>query len=138
MECSTFGSSTIKSVIVCMTHAWYIDGSCCILRGLLTGKFKRGQVPDAKDSRIGWVEENKGARINQSHPSLAEYADKESFWALLDTMEKIGSDTGECTALHIIVNSLSFTCRWVSCSSGSGLVTEAALCCFSGDWSQDS
>lgn len=64
------------------------------LSGLLSGKFKRGEVPDPSGSRIGWVKQDEENRSNQSHPSLAQYADKESFWCLLDTMQSIAQATG--------------------------------------------
>lgn len=50
-------------------------------------------MPDA-GSRIGWVEEDRGKRVTQASPSLAQYADKDSFWCLLETMESIAKATG--------------------------------------------
>ena len=67
--------------------------------GLLSGKFKRGETPDPSDSRVGWVEQDKGKRVTQASPSLSQYADKEDFWELLGCMETIAKETG---VLHII------------------------------------
>lgn len=61
--------------------------------GLLSGKYKRGVKPDA-ESRVGWVEGDKKKRTTQASPSLSDYADKESFWALLEAMEAIANATG--------------------------------------------
>ena len=65
-------------------------------RGLLTGKFHRGQPPpDPSSSRVAWVEADKQSRTNQSHPNLSEYADKEQFWELLDVMRQIADSHGK-------------------------------------------
>ena len=84
-----------------MTHA-FIIAFCLILtlRGLLTGKFKRGDsLGDPNSSRIAWVEAEQ-SRTNQSHPSLSNYADKEEFWRLLETMDKIAAAHGQFTEYH--------------------------------------
>ncbi len=65
-----------------------------VCRGLLTGKFQRGETPDPAKSRIGWVEADKGSRGNQSHPTLAQYADSDKFWSLLESMGDIATSTG--------------------------------------------
>ena len=52
-------------------------------------------MPDPAGSRVGWVEQDKAKRTTQASPSLAQYADKESFWSLLECMEAIASATGE-------------------------------------------
>ena len=49
--------------------------------------------PEA-ESRVGWVEGDKKKRTTQASPSFSDYADKESFWALLDAMETIAKATG--------------------------------------------
>lgn len=72
-----------RAAIVCM----------CVCRGLLTGKFKRGEVPDPATSRVGWTTAQKKF-ASQSHPSLADYADSDTFWSLLSSMEDIASATG--------------------------------------------
>lgn len=43
---------------------------------------------------MGWVNADKEHRSNQSHPSLAQYQDKDSYWALLDTMSSIAAKNG--------------------------------------------
>lgn len=48
--------------------------------------------------------------VNQSHPSLAQYAAKESFWALLSSMEDIATATGECVCVPVF---------WIRYSSSS-------------------
>ena len=65
-----------------------------LISGLLTGKYSRGETPAPGTSRLGWVEENKQSRSNQSHPSLSEYADKEKYWQLMDAMKKIANKRG--------------------------------------------
>ena len=66
------------------------------LRGLLTGKFERGVMPDdPSSSRVAWVVAEQ-SRTNQSHPSLSMYADKDEFWELLDAMKKIATAHGQC------------------------------------------
>ncbi len=62
-------------------------------RGLLSGKFKRGQaLPE--ESRVTWVEEDRSARRNQSHPSLTEFSRDDQFWELLDAMSEIAAAHG--------------------------------------------
>ncbi len=61
----------------------------------MTGKFKRGEVPDSNTSRIGWVEANSSNRGNQSHPVFSQYSHKDSFWSLLDAMQDIATSEGE-------------------------------------------
>jgi len=59
-------------------------------RGLLTGKFQRGQPPpDPSSSRVAWVEADQQSRTNQSHPSLSQYGGNEQFWDLLDAMRRV-------------------------------------------------
>ena len=63
-------------------------------------------MPDSS-SRVGWVEQDKEKRKNQAQPSLAQYADKESFWELLDAMQAIATETGTCVCeacLVLVVN----------------------------------
>ena len=76
------------------THPPEIFRTVVLNSGLLTGKFSRGETPAPGTSRLGWVEENKQARSNQSHPSLSEYADKEKYWQLMDAMKKIANKRG--------------------------------------------
>lgn len=72
-------------------------------RGLLTGKFHRGQPPpDPSSSRVAWVEADKQSRTNQSHPNLSEYADKEQFWELLDVMRQIADSHGKRGCVDIV------------------------------------
>lgn len=64
--------------------------------GLLTGKFQRGDPPPSpSSSRVGWVEEDKQARTNQSHPNLSSIAGDNSFWKLLDALSEIADAHGE-------------------------------------------
>ena len=64
--------------------------------GLLAGKFNRGAhlSDDPESSRVAWVEEDQ-SRSNQSHPSLQQWADKEMFWQLTDTLTEIAAAHGE-------------------------------------------
>ena len=63
--------------------------------GLLTGKFKRDMAisEDPESSRVAWVEADT-SRSNQSHPSLQEWADKDMFWELTDTLTDIATAHG--------------------------------------------
>jgi aryl-alcohol dehydrogenase-like predicted oxidoreductase len=89
--------------LLCRSTEWEImevckrEGVSCLpwsplKGGLLTGKFKRGMdIPsDSESSRVAWVEADK-SRSNQSHPSLQQWADKEMFWQLSDTLTEIAA-----------------------------------------------
>ena len=80
-------------VHVCTCVCMCVHVHVCTCRGLLTGKFKRGEVPDPATSRVGWTTAQKKF-ASQSHPSLADYADSDMFWSLLSSMEDIASATG--------------------------------------------
>ena len=68
----------------------------CCSSGLLTGKFKRGELPsDSRSSRLAWVEEDRGSRTNQSHPSLSDYMDNSQYWELIEAMKTIATVHGE-------------------------------------------
>ena len=71
-------------------------GLFCYSSGLLTGKFKRGELPtDSHSSRLAWVEGDRGSRTNQSHPSLSDYADNSQYWGLIEAMKEIATVHGE-------------------------------------------
>ena len=72
-----------------------MDTSLHAYRGLLTGKFKRDKEfsEDPESSRVAWVEADK-SRSNQSHPSLQEWAHRETFWQLTDTLTDIATTHG--------------------------------------------
>ena len=93
--------------------------------GLLTGKFSRGETPSPDSSRLGWVEEKKQSRANQSHPSLSEYAEKESYWQLMDAMKKIANKHGKLD-LHLEFPPLCEGKRTLHC----GCMQHHVLCSF--------
>ena len=63
--------------------------------GLLTGKFSRDQsAGDPSSSRVAWVQEKPEARASQSHADLAEFADSERYWELIETMKAIATKHG--------------------------------------------
>ncbi|KAJ8310877.1 hypothetical protein KUTeg_012742, partial [Tegillarca granosa] len=57
--------------------------------GMLTGKFRRGEVPTEAGSRIGFVTKYTSLQ-KQSAPDWNNYANNESYWNLLDVMKRIG------------------------------------------------
>ncbi|CAI7994467.1 1-deoxyxylulose-5-phosphate synthase YajO [Geodia barretti] len=87
--------------LLCRSTEWEImevckrEGVACLpwsplKGGLLTGKFQRDREisEDPESSRVAWVEADK-SRSNQSHPSLQQWADREMFWGLTDTLGDI-------------------------------------------------
>jgi aryl-alcohol dehydrogenase-like predicted oxidoreductase len=89
--------------LLCRSTEWEIlevckrEGVACLpwsplKGGLLTGKFTRGTdvSADPESSRVAWVEADK-SRSNQSHPSLQQWADHDTFWQLSDTLTEIAA-----------------------------------------------
>ncbi|KAL3847197.1 hypothetical protein ACJMK2_018120 [Sinanodonta woodiana] len=64
------------------------------LFGLLTGKFKRGEIPDKTKSRIGFIHTDE-TRALMCAPAWSNYAENEVYWNLLDVMEKIAVARGK-------------------------------------------
>lgn len=58
---------------------------------MLTGKFKRDQVPDAKGSRAGYMASMK-SQGKTTMSNWDEYCNDESYWKLIGIMEKIGKN----------------------------------------------
>ena len=45
---------------------------------------------------MAWVEADKISRSNQSHPSLQQWADNDTFWELCDALSDIATTHGMC------------------------------------------
>ncbi|KAK3095506.1 hypothetical protein FSP39_015472 [Pinctada imbricata] len=61
--------------------------------GLLTGKYKRGQKPEAGQGRVGAVAANEKLAL-QSAPAWSKF-DNDFYWNLRDGLEQIGNDHGK-------------------------------------------
>lgn len=90
--------------------------------GWLSGKFKRGVVPDTA-SRVGQVEAGTVKRL-QSNPSYSEFADSEKIWAILARLEEIALAHGR-TVPQVALKWLMG--RPVVASTVIGVRTEAQL-----------
>ncbi|KAJ8310894.1 hypothetical protein KUTeg_012759 [Tegillarca granosa] len=62
--------------------------------GVLTGKFKRGEKLDTEKSRIGFISKDE-SKAMQAAPAWSQYADKESYWKLIEYMDQIAKNHGK-------------------------------------------
>lgn len=62
-------------------------------RGMLTGKFKRDQAPDAQGSRAGYMHAKK-QEGKTTMSNWDEFASDEKYWALVAVMEKVAKKHG--------------------------------------------
>lgn len=62
--------------------------------GMLTGKFKRGEKPEGGTSRVGHVHQDEKTAIS-SCPAWSWYEDDDSYWHLIDVMEKAAASHGK-------------------------------------------
>lgn len=79
MLCSFY---LLKSLITFVLHC----------SGLLTGKFKKEENPDAKGSRIGIL--NKFGNLGTPMPLWESYKSNDSYWNLIDEMRTIAKTHG--------------------------------------------
>jgi hypothetical protein len=63
-------------------------------RGVLTGKYKRGEKLDPVSGRIAHIAKDE-TKAMQSAPAWSKYANNESYWNLLDVMEQVGKRFGK-------------------------------------------
>ena len=71
---------------------------------MLTGKFKRNEVPEAADSRAGYL--LKLAKANKTHAHFNywdELENDETFWNLTEVMERIAKAHSTYHILIIII-----------------------------------
>ena len=61
------------------------------LRGMLTGKFKREEVPDAGSSRVGYMFSQKA--FGQLG-AWATYSGDDQYWKIIDQLKQISMDNG--------------------------------------------
>ncbi|CAG2242825.1 unnamed protein product [Mytilus edulis] len=57
--------------------------------GVLTGKYKRDEKLDHTSGRIAFVAKDE-SKAMQAAPAWSQYANNESYWSLIKTMEEIG------------------------------------------------
>ncbi|XP_061180122.1 1-deoxyxylulose-5-phosphate synthase YajO-like [Saccostrea echinata] len=62
--------------------------------GMLTGKYKRGVRPPMAAGRIGLVAQDESKAL-QCAPAWSQYDENDSFWKLLEAMEKIAKEHGK-------------------------------------------
>ncbi|KAL3848516.1 hypothetical protein ACJMK2_019367 [Sinanodonta woodiana] len=62
--------------------------------GFLTGKFKRGEKPDKTQSRIGFCNDDE-TKAKQTGVMWSEFDTNDTYWNLLDKMDKIASAHGK-------------------------------------------
>ncbi|XP_052057640.1 1-deoxyxylulose-5-phosphate synthase YajO-like [Mytilus californianus] len=65
--------------------------------GVLTGKYKRGEKLDHTSGRIAHIAKDE-SKAMQSAPAWSQYANNESYWSLIKTMEEIGKAHGKSVA----------------------------------------
>lgn len=63
-------------------------------RGLLTGKYKRGESAVGV-GRMGWVEKEKSRVDPGAYADLSQYTDNEQYWELIETMKTIAAAHSE-------------------------------------------
>jgi hypothetical protein len=63
-------------------------------RGMLTGKFKRNQKPDATGSRTGYMQAKREEGQNKSTSIWEEFGDNDAYWKLIEVMEKVAKANG--------------------------------------------
>lgn len=98
-------------------------------RGVLTGKYKRGEKLDPVSGRIAHIAKDE-TKAMQSAPAWSKYANDESYWNLLDVMEQIGKRHGNkyftcltCFKIFLKIMLNSFIVRHVStCSLNENIV----------------
>ena len=61
--------------------------------GVLTGKYKRDEKLDHTSGRIAFVAKDE-SKAMQAAPAWSQYANNESYWSLIKTMEEIGKAHG--------------------------------------------
>ena len=61
------------------------------LRGILTGRFKREEIPDASSSRVGYMFSQKA--FGQLG-AWATYSDDDQYWKIIDQLKQISMDHG--------------------------------------------
>ncbi|KAL3848517.1 hypothetical protein ACJMK2_019368 [Sinanodonta woodiana] len=62
--------------------------------GFLTGKFKRGEKPDKTQSRIGFYNDDE-KKAKQTGLTWNEFTSNDTYWILLDKMDKIAAAHGK-------------------------------------------
>ncbi|KAJ8303818.1 hypothetical protein KUTeg_018611 [Tegillarca granosa] len=62
--------------------------------GLLTGKYKRGEVPDPNTTRIGHVAKDEKRLIQLSAPAWSSYSDNDNYWKIIDKLSSISKKHG--------------------------------------------
>ncbi len=65
-----------------------------LTRGLLTGKFKKGDRSAPKGSRMELASQG-GKPGFQNMPNINNYLEDDKFWTLMDAMTKIADTHGE-------------------------------------------
>lgn len=62
-------------------------------RGILTGKFKRNEIPDPKGSRVGFIHADE-SKATTGFPAWNTYRDNEKYWQLMELIKSIGDKHG--------------------------------------------
>ena len=63
-----------------------------LFSGLLTGKFKREETPNAEQSRVGLL--NKIGNIGTNFPEWSKVQNDENYWNLIEGMTPIAKAQG--------------------------------------------
>lgn len=80
-------SSEYEAFMVCHNEGLGVLPWSPLKSGLLTGKFKREETPDADQSRVGLL--NKIGNFNTSLPEWSKIKNDEQYWTLIEIMTPI-------------------------------------------------
>ncbi|XP_045181905.2 1-deoxyxylulose-5-phosphate synthase YajO-like [Mercenaria mercenaria] len=84
--------SELESLIACQNEGIYVLPWGPLRGGMLTGKFKKDQEPDATGSRVGYFNSKK--EIPHWMKDWIEFGSNDKYWALITVIETIAKAHG--------------------------------------------
>lgn len=87
--------SELEAFMVCENEGLGVLPWSPLKGGMLTGKFKRNQKPDATGSRTGYMQAKREEGQNISTSNWEEFGDNDAYWKLIEVMEKVAKANGK-------------------------------------------
>ncbi|XP_045181803.2 1-deoxyxylulose-5-phosphate synthase YajO-like isoform X2 [Mercenaria mercenaria] len=87
--------SELEAFMVCENEGMCVLPWSPLKGGMLTGKFKRDQKPDATGSRAGYMHAKREEGKNTSASNWEEFGSNENYWKLIAAMEKVAKANGK-------------------------------------------
>ncbi|XP_060586682.1 1-deoxyxylulose-5-phosphate synthase YajO-like isoform X2 [Ruditapes philippinarum] len=87
--------SELEAFMVCENEGLGVLPWSPLKGGMLTGKFKRNQKPDATGSRTGYMQAKREEGQNKSTSNWEEFGDNDAYWKLIEVMEKVAKANGK-------------------------------------------